>query len=139
MNNEELEEKKKWFFKENIRLEELRKNLEQQQGKLEEEEQVVEIQKQMLEKQKRSLDLLRKQLDNQKHLFDQQWQILERETRQLAIDREKFKRDKLIYRDEVYREARRKFAMVQNISHSSVNLFFKGVDSSAALKKRYKA
>ena len=36
MNNEELEEKKKWFFKENIRLEELRKNLEQQQGKLEE-------------------------------------------------------------------------------------------------------
>ena len=41
MNNEELEEKKKWFFKENIRLEELRKNLEQQQGKLEEEEQVV--------------------------------------------------------------------------------------------------
>lgn len=97
MNNEELEEKKKWFFKENIRLEELRKNLEQQQGKLEEEEQVVEIQKQMLEKQKRSLDLLRKQLDNQK------------------------------------------FAMVQNISHSGVNLFFKGVDSSAALKKRYKA
>ena len=49
MNNEELEEKKKWFFKENIRLEELRKNLEQQQGKLEKEEQVVEIQKQMLE------------------------------------------------------------------------------------------
>ena len=139
MNNEELEEKKKWFFKENIRLEELRKNLEQQQGKLEQEEQVVEIQKQMLEKQKRSLDLLRKQLDNQKHLFDQQWQILERETRQLAIDREKFKRDKLMYRDEVYREARRKFAMVQNISHSGVNLFFKGVDSSAALKKRYKA
>ena len=78
-------------------------------------------------------------LDNQKHLFDQQWQILERETRQLAIDREKFKRDKLMYRDEVYREARRKFAMVQNISHSGVNLFFKGVDSSAALKKRYKA
>ena len=37
MNNEELEEKKKWFFKENIRLEELRKNLEQQQGKLEKE------------------------------------------------------------------------------------------------------
>ena len=104
MNNEELEEKKKWFFKENIRLEELRKNLEQQQGKLEKEEQVVE-----------------------------------RETRQLAIDREKFKRDKLMYRDEVYREARRKFAMVQNISHSGVNLFFKGVDSSAALKKRYKA
>ena len=118
MNNEELEEKKKWFFKENIRLEELRKNLEQQQGKLEKEEQVVEIQKQLLEKQ---------------------WQILERETRQLAIDREKFKRDKLMYRDEVYREARRKFAMVQNISHSGVNLFFKGVDSSAALKKRYKA
>ena len=38
--------KRNGFLKKNIRLEELRKNLEQQQGKLEKEEQVVEIQKQ---------------------------------------------------------------------------------------------
>lgn len=134
MQNAELDEKKKWFFKENIRLEELRKSLEQQQNKLKEEEEVVEIQKQMLERQKNSLDLLKKQLNNQKRLFDQEWQILEKETRQLAIDREKFKRDKTVYRDEVYREARRKLAYSEN-----AKIFFKGVDNTAALKKRYKA
>ena len=57
MNNEELEEKKKWFFKENIRLEELRKNLEQQQGKLEEEEQVVEIQQHHTDRTRRDRDI----------------------------------------------------------------------------------
>lgn len=134
MSIDELEEKKKWLFKENIRLEELRKNLEQQQAELEDEKKVVDIQKQMLERQKRQSMLLKKQLDNQKHLFDQQWQILERETRQLAIDREKFKRDKLMYRDEVYREARRNFAYAEN-----AKIFFKGVDNTTSLKKRYKA
>lgn len=134
ISEDEFEEKKKWLFKENIRLEELRKNLEQQQENLEEEKKVVDIQKQMLERQKRHSALLKEQLDNQKRLFDRQWQILERETRQLAIDREKFKRDKLIYRDEVYREARR------NLTYKKeANMFFKGVQDNVSLKKRYKA
>lgn len=134
ISEDEFEEKKKWLFKENIRLEELRKNLEQQQESLEEEKKVVDIQKQMLERQKRHSALLKEQLDNQKRLFDRQWQILERETRQLAIDREKFKRDKLIYRDEVYREARRNL-----IYKKEANMFFKGVQDNVSLKKRYKA
>ena len=50
---EQLENKQKWFFKENIRLEELSR-----------------------------------QLQNPKSLFDKQWQILERETRKLAADKE---------------------------------------------------
>lgn len=51
LTQEQLENKQKWLFKENIRLEELSR-----------------------------------QLQNQKSLFDKQWQILERETRQLAAD-----------------------------------------------------
>ena len=134
ISEDEFEKKKKWLFKENIRLEELRKNLEQQQESLEDEKKVIDIQKQMLERQKRQSALLKEQLNNQKRLFDRQWQILERETRQLAIDREKFKRDKLVYRDEVYREARRKQAYTKD-----AKLFFKGVEDNISLKKRYKA
>ncbi len=120
-------EKKRWLFKENIRLEELKRNLE-------DERKVMDIQKGMLEKQQSRNMLLRKQLQNQKSLFDRQWQILERETRQLAIDKERFDREKRVYRDEVYREARRGMSYSEN-----VKIFFKGVDDTASLKQRYKA
>ena len=112
-----LAEKKKWLFKENIRLEELRKSLEDE----------------MFEKQQRKNAILEKQLQNQKRLFDRQWQILEKETRQLAIDKEKFERNKRVYRDEIAREVRKGMAV-----SSGVKIFFKGVDNAQNLKKRYR-
>ena len=69
-----------------------------------------------------------------KDLFEQKWNILERETRQLAIDKDKFEREKLIYKDKVYREARRSMSNAEN-----VKIFFKGVEDTTSLKKRYKA
>lgn len=126
MSREDMEEKQRWLFKENIRLEELGKALE-------DERKVIEIQKGMLERQQSKNMLLSKQLQNQKSLFDSQWQILERETRQLAVDRERFERDKTMFRDKIYREARRGF-----IYDDSVKIFFKGVNDTASLKKRYK-
>ncbi len=81
LTQEQLENKQKWLFKENIRLEELSRQLE-------DERKLIEIQKGMLQKQQRRNMLLSKQLQNQKSLFDKQWQILERETRQLAADTE---------------------------------------------------
>ena len=83
LTQEQLENKQKWLFKENIRLEELSRQLE-------DESKLIEIQKGMLQKQQRRNMLLSKQLQNQKSLFDKQWQILERETRQLAADKERF-------------------------------------------------
>ena len=71
---------------------------------------------------------------NKKDLFEQKWNILERETRQLAIDKDKFEREKLIYKDKVYREARRSMSNAEN-----VKIFFKGVEDTTSLKKRYKA
>lgn len=100
------DEKKKWLFKENIRLQELSRNLEDE----------------------------RKLIESQRDLFEQKWNILERETRQLAIDKDKFEREKLIYKDKVYREARRSMSNAEN-----VKIFFKGVEDTASLKKRYKA
>ena len=118
MSPDELDNKKKWFFKESLRLEEMK-------NELEDERKLIDIQKNML---------LRKQLENQKILFDRQWQLLENETRRLAIDKEQFERDKLCFRDNAVREARRSMSVEAN-----VNVFFRGVDDMASLKKRYKS
>lgn len=121
------DEKKKWLFKENIRLQELSRNLE-------DERKLIEIQMGMLQRQQSKNMLLKKQLESQRDLFEQKWNILERETRQLAIDKDKFEREKLIYKDKVYREARRSMSNAGN-----VKIFFKGVEDTTSLKKRYKA
>ena len=121
------DEKKKWLFKENVRLQELSRNLE-------DERKLIEIQMGMLQRQQSKNMLLKTQLESQKDLFAQKWNILERETRQLAIDKDKFEREKLIYKDKVYREARRSMSNAEN-----VKIFFKGVEDTTSLKKRYKA
>ncbi len=124
---DELSEKKKWLFRENIRLAELQKQLDEQQKQLDE-------QKQLLKKQQRKQEVLKKQLENQKRLFDKEWQILERETRRLAIDKEQFQREKHVYRDKIAREVRKNMPSI-----SGVKIFFKGIDGLEPLKKRYKA
>ncbi len=126
LSDKQLSEKQKWLFKENIRLEELGKALE-------DERKLIEIQKGMLERQQSKNMLLSKQLQNQKNLFDSQWQILEREVRQLAIDKERFEREKDVFRDNIYREARRGLSYEEN-----VKIFFRGVNDTTSLKKRYR-
>ena len=108
------QQQKKFLFKENIRLNELSQSLE-------EDRQLIDIQKGMLRSQQRKNQLMKKQLESQQSLFDQKWTILEKETRQL------------MYRDKVYREARRTMADAEN-----VKIFFKGVNDTDSVKKRYK-
>lgn len=123
---EEIGEKMKWLFKEQIRLRE-------KENELEDERHLIEIQKGLLERQQRKNMLLRKQLENQKILFDKQWQLLESETRRLACDKEKFERERLMYKDKIYREARRSMSVAAN-----TRIMFKGVEDTTSLKKRYK-
>lgn len=125
-NEDELNEKKKWLFKESIRIETEKKNIE-------DERKVMEVQKGLLQRQQSKNMLLKKQLENQKNLFDKQWQILEIETRKLVSDQQKFERDKLIFKDKIYREARKSMSTTTNSK-----LFFKGVEDIKSLKKRYK-
>ena len=125
-NEAELNEKKKWLFKESIRIETDKINIE-------DERKVMEIQKGLLQRQQSKNMLLKKQLENQKNLFDKQWQILEIETRKLVSDQQKFEQDKLKYKDKVYREARKNMS-----STVSSKMFFKGVEDIRSLKKRYK-
>ena len=126
LSEDEIEYKKRWVFEQIIKINEKDKELE-------DERKLIEIQKGMLERQKRRNLLLSKQLENQKNLFDQQWQVMENGFHQLALDKERFEREKLVYRDTVYREARRGMNYSEN-----VKLFFKGVDDTTSLKKRYK-
>ena len=83
------QQQKKFLFKENIRLNELSQSLE-------EDRQLIDIQKGMLRSQQRKNQLMKKQLESQQSLFDQKWTILEKETRQLPIDNERFNREKLM-------------------------------------------
>ena len=64
MTEQELDEKRKWLFAENIRIKELAKNLE-------DERKLIEIQKGILEKKQRKNMLLSKQLENQKKKISQ--------------------------------------------------------------------
>jgi len=125
-NEDEMNEKKKWLFKESIRIETEKTNIEN-------ERKVVEIQKGLLQRQQSKNMLLKKQLENQKNLFDKQWQILEIETRKLVSDQQKFEQDKLKYKDNVNREARKNMSATVNSK-----MFFKGVADTKSLKKRYK-
>jgi len=125
-NEDELNEKKKWLFKENIRIETEKINIE-------DERKVMEIQKGLLQRQQSKNMLLKKQLENQKNLFDKQWQLLEIETRKLVSDQQKYERDKLKFKDNAYREARKSM-----LASDNSKMFFKGVEDTKSLKKRYK-
>lgn len=127
IGDSDIEEKKRWLFKESMRLEEAKKQLE-------DERKLIDVQKGLLQRQQSKNMLLRKQLENQKILFDKQWQLLESETRRLVSDKEQFERDKIYFKDNVMREARKSMSITSNI-----NLFFKGVEDMASLKKRYKS
>ena len=63
------DEKKKWLFKENVRLQELSRNLE-------DERKLIEIQMGMLQRQQSKNMLLKKQLESQKDLFEQKGPLL---------------------------------------------------------------
>ena len=91
-------------------------------------------QKKFLFKENIRLNELSQSLEEDRQLIDiQKGMLLEKETRQLAIDKERFNREKLMYRDKVYREARRTMADAEN-----VKIFFKGVNDTDSVKKRYK-
>ena len=121
-----LAERTGWLYEEKQRLKKMEEDLS-------EDRKLMDIQKGMLERQQGKSNLLKSQLENQKKVFDEKWQMLEIETRRLKADQDKFNREKLMYKDKVYREARKSMSNAEN-----VKIFFKGVSDTDSLKKRYK-
>ena len=77
-----------------------------------------------------------KQLEDRQRLFDQKLEILKESYIQLDADRRKLEREKLQF--EAQKEhLNHSYASARNQS-MAVSLFFKGVTSPLALKKRYR-
>lgn len=123
---EELNKLKKWLFNENIRLMAKEKELD-------DERELLHVQQGLLQKQQRKNTIYKTQLDGQKILFEKQWAIMEEELRRLAAEKEQFEHKKAVYRDEIYREARKNFQAAEG-----GRVFFKGISDGVSLRKRYK-
>lgn len=125
-NDADLKEIKRWFFKENIRLEQQRKDLEEQRKQLERQKKDFQREQSATNSQNR---MLRRQLEHEKHLFDMKWKVLEDELRRLAEDKRQIEKERREYQ-----------ALRENPSPANLHyeIFFVGVNSKQALKKRYK-
>jgi len=89
-----------------------------------------------IKKERERLEIDKKQLADRQALFDQKLDILKESYIQLDVDRRKLEREKLQF--EAEREhMSRSYASTRNQSRA-VSLFFKGVTSPLALKKRYR-
>lgn len=118
-------EAKRWFFQENIRL-------EQQRQELEQEREDLKRQKEDFKREQNNLDtrvrMTQNQLNHEKRLFDMKWKVLETELARLAEDKRQIEAQRREYQA----------LQVQPRFNRHFELFFVGVNSREALKKRYK-
>lgn len=112
-SDQELSEMKQWFFKENIRLNQAREELENE---------------------KRRIDNEKSLLNREKNLVEKKLEILCSEYKTLAQEKKKLERDRQSW------DSTRKFRQqpVNQYVYIGSDVFFKGVDSEIALKKRYR-
>lgn len=123
----QLSEIKTWFFKENIRIMQAKQELEEERRSFEREKKasLQEMRRRQQEGERAS-----EQLKREQELFDKKIEVLKRELRLLAYEKQKLEQEKAVLKD---MKARQTVPAV--ITHQ---MFFKGVDSELALKKRYR-
>ncbi len=131
-SEEELRALKAWLFKENIRMENLRREME------EEKERLARDRKQFAEESRAkegSIEQDRKRLEQENRFFDQKMKILQGGFEQLEADRRQFRKEKDKFNAcrEVYGEKQDVFKR-----YEVTEMLFRGVNSFLALKKRYK-
>lgn len=80
------------------------------------------------------MELKQKSLDSQMQLFNMKWELLEEETRKLAEESKKAEKRRAFF--ERVNSYQKSGSNTDNIVHGE--MFFKGVASPQALKKRYK-
>ena len=122
---------RQWQFKETVEL-------EHQKQQLKEERRQLALEREKFEKEKKEFYINKriedKCTEHEKHLFDMKWKILEGELKKLAAEKEQIEKQRDFYRYVSQHET-------QTYHSSNVvkgELFFCGVDSEDALKKRYK-
>lgn len=129
---DELKEVKLWLFRENMRLQQERKELEEAQEIFLEER--INTQKE-LDQLKHKIVLERKRLKEENLFFDKKMAILTDGFRKLEDDRRKFERDKLL--SEERRTSRRRISF-DAMEEDIVSILFRNATNPLALKKRYR-
>lgn len=110
-DTDKLREAKLWLFRENMRLESVRRELDQERRRLEEETVFFDKRLEILK------DGFRK--------LDEDRQVLERQKRELARERTSYLEDRACRGNEAVLE-------------ETVQTLFRGTDNSLTLRKRYK-
>lgn len=116
-------------------IEEIRRTLDAEIREFNKDKRQLEREKKEL---KRRTETERARLAQEKQLFTMKWKLLEEEVRKLAYERQRVEKQKIFY--ERMSEFERKSNENTDISVKVVrgDLFFAGVTSELALKKRYK-
>lgn len=122
----DFSEIKLWFFKENVRISQAKQELEEERRAFEREKKKVFWE---LKRKKAEEELASERLKRDLDLFDKKVEVLNRELRQLANERQKFEREKAIFQEN---------RVQKQTQVLTPKLFFKGVDNELALKKRYR-
>ena len=123
----------RWRFRRELEL-------EHQKEELQKEKLAFEKEQRRFEQEKREYDIWRKfedgRLKNENRLFQMKWKILEDELKKLADEKKQIEKQKNLYR---FRGDDEKSGNDKMASAHEINgMFFVGVGSKPALKRRYR-
>ena len=121
-----------WRVQETERLQYHKQKLRTQKRQIEQERMELDLEKRHFHHQQEFQETRQK---NEEHLLDMKREILERELYKLAEDRKRFEQKKSLY-EKV--DARQKEDIRKRPANVYGAMFFAGIDSRSALKKRYK-
>lgn len=148
---------KNWFFKENMRLEDLREELSKASRLLREQADLVKCDEARLAEEKKrfseekeefksqmhdwtgKIKEERKKLEEEQGFFDKKFKILEMGFKQLDADRRAFEAKKRALEYKKYEQQQNdEFKPLGEEIDAEESFFFRGVTHPLALKKRYK-
>ena len=131
-DEDKLKELKSFLFKENIRLKEEQKEIEEAKNKLTKEREQFQLEMDMLS---RRISMEQKRLKDDNLFFDKKFQILQDAYRQLEIDRNQLEKQKTRFQlEKELWDGEQSSAEMMDV----VSVLFRGVSNPLALRKRYK-
>ncbi len=125
------EEQKNFLFRESIRIEAEKDDLKKYQESLDAEKYKLMME---MKEWNRKLEIERTRLKEEQKLFDRKLQILQNAYHQLDLDKKAVEREKRsVHLNKEYQSHESNV-----IQYVSIRSFFRGVNNSLTLKKRYK-
>ena len=131
MSAEELNKMKIWLFKENVRVQNEKKELDEYREKLLQERSQFRDEIDMLS---HKIVSEKKRLKEDKMFFDKKMEILVNGFKRLEADTAMFEKEKKRFESEKKYYMKEKNAM----NADSVNILFRGINGPLTLKKRYR-